>query len=111
MAARQQAPHRQQQPKKRRSRAFEVAVIAILAVAGTLIAVGILHALPSGPGGSDYRDPAQLAEAMKNAEHGAAASCAKLPAGKYFCSVAYTDRTSGNYTVTVSADGHSYTVN
>jgi hypothetical protein len=34
----------------------------------------------------------------------------KLPGGKYFCTVAFTDGTGGDYTVTVAPDGKSYQV-
>jgi hypothetical protein len=77
-------------------------------VLGALALVGIVALLGNASSHADYRDPAQLARAMKAQEHGAAASCAKLPTGKYFCTVADTDGTSGNYTVTVTADGKSY---
>lgn len=77
-------------------------------VLGALAVGGIVALLGNASSHPDYRDPAQLARAMKAQEHGAAASCAKLPTGKYFCTVADTDGTSGNYTVTVTADGKNY---
>jgi hypothetical protein len=86
-------------------------VILAVAAAVALIAFAVLRPHPSGPGASDYRDPAQLAEAIKSAHHSAAANCGKLPTGKYFCAVAYTDGASASYTVTVAADGKSYTAN
>lgn len=84
-------------------------LFSLAAVAVALVAFGVLRARTSGPGAGDYRDPAQLAEAMKGAHHAAAANCGKLRAGTYFCAVAYTDGTSASYTVTVAADGKSYT--
>lgn len=95
----------QNQAPKRRRRKF---MLVPLAVAAALIAVGILRAVPSGPSGGDYRDPARLAEAMKQAHHSAAASCAKIAAPKYVCYVAFTDGTGASYTVAVAPDGKSY---
>jgi hypothetical protein len=91
---------------------FRVA-FSVLALA--LAAAGVLRAWPSGPGGGDYRDPVQLAQAVKNSEAAktgtapVSASCAKNTfTGKYMCFVFYTGGTSAAYTVTVSADGKSY---
>lgn len=109
------APAQKRRSWLRRHRIIAAAAAAavalvILGVARTaLSAAGVAVPGVITPGRSDYRDPAQLAEAVKSAEHAAAASCAKLPAAKYFCSVAFTDHTSGSYQVTVSADGKSYT--
>lgn len=80
--------------------------LGALAVIAVVTAVGYAT---SGGTPKDYRDPAQLARAVKAQEHAAAASCARLPAGKYICTAANSDGTSGTYTVTVSADGKSYT--
>ena len=80
----------------------------LLAAVVVLCVVGIARTVLSAASPSDHRDPAQLGRAMKAQEHGAAASCAKLPTGQYFCTVADTDGTSGNYTVAVAADGKSY---
>jgi hypothetical protein len=81
-------------------------------VSGALAVIALVTLLGYASSGTaahpDYRDPVQLARAMKDAEHSYSASCAKLPTGKYFCTVANTDGTSGNYTVTVAADGKSY---
>jgi len=92
---------------------------ALLVIAVALVAWGVVHAvLPAAgvsvpgivPGHSDYRDPVQLAQAMKQREHGGFASCAKISAGRYVCSVADADGTEGSYQVAVSADGKSYSV-
>jgi hypothetical protein len=93
--------------RRRRRRGILFGTLTGIAAAAAI--TGILHAIPSGPSGHDYRDSAQLAEAMKDAHHAAGANCGKLPAGTYFCAVAFTDGTSASYTVTVAADGSSYT--
>lgn len=62
----------------------------------------------------DYHDTAQLAQAVKNAEQAKTgnvagfASCTKYLGGKYFCAVAFPGGTEGNYVVTVSPDGRSW---
>jgi hypothetical protein len=88
----------------------------LVAVAVALVAASILRAIPSNGGNTDYRDPSALARAVENSEQAktpgakaGGASCGKLPTGKYFCVVAFTDGTSGDYTVTVAPDGHSWT--
>lgn len=80
------------------------AVIIAAAAGGTWLAVH--HG-----GKPDYRDPVQLAEALKAAHHGTAASCGKLPGGDYFCDVANSDGASGTYTVHVTPDGSGYQAN
>lgn len=80
-------------------------------VLGALVLAGVVAAIGNATSGGtprDYRDPVQLAQAVKAQEHAAAASCGKLPTGKYFCTVAKSDGTSGTFTVTVAADGKSY---
>jgi hypothetical protein len=98
-----------------RRRWIPVALIA----AAVLIAWGVLRAvLPAAgvsvpgitPGHSDYRDPVQLAQAMKAREHSDTASCARNTyTGTYMCFVYFLGGTSGAYTVTVSPDGKSFT--
>ena len=85
-----------------------VASAAVIALA--LVAWGILHSLPGSPlnrPAADYRDPVQLAQAVKGKEHSQTASCAKIATGKYICSV-YVNGALGTYQVTVSADGKSW---
>lgn len=84
--------------------------LILLAVAAVLIVAGITRAIPSGPSGHDYRDPAQLAEAMKNTEGSATAYCSKIGGNRFICAVGFTDGTAGSYQVTVTADGSSYAV-
>jgi hypothetical protein len=67
---------------------------------------GIWSAVPHGH--ADYRDPLQLAAAVKSHEHGASASCARLSGLTYVCSVASPGLAMGTYRVTVAADGSSY---
>lgn len=101
--------YQQQLPPRRRPWMSRHKFLSVcITVGAVLIVGGILRSIPSGPAARDYRDPAQLAEAMKKAEHAYSASCGKLPGGKYFCAVGFTDGTSGTYTVTVAADGKSY---
>jgi hypothetical protein len=79
--------------------------------AGILVGAGAALALAALPGGSpDYRDPITLAAAVKAAEGGAAASCARIPAAGYLCYVGRDDGTSAAYQVIVSADGHSWSL-
>lgn len=86
----------------------------IIGAAVVAAAAGIWLAFPHGHAARDYRDPVQLAQAVKDAEQAktgtqpASASCGKLAAGKYMCVVAYADGTSGEYGVTVAPDGSSY---
>lgn len=80
---------------------FTGALIAVAAIAWGIWSVS--------RGSHDYRDPIQLANAIKAKEHATGANCGKLPGGKYLCVAANADGSSGTYTVTVSADGHSYT--
>ena len=62
----------------------------------------------------NFRDPAQLAAAVKASEAdkfgktAAGANCGKLPTGNYVCVLAFSDGTSATCTVTVSADGKSW---
>jgi UDP-N-acetylmuramyl tripeptide synthase len=98
----------QQLPRRRSWVRRHKFLVVCVAVAAVLIVGGAVRTIASVSTPADYRDPVQLAQAMKAAEHGAAASCGKLPGGKYFCTVANTDGTSGNFTVTVAADGRSF---
>lgn len=105
------------QPDERRvSRVRLRVLLAVLSAAAlALIAAGILRAWPASPGGGDYRDPVQLAQAVKDSEAAktgsspASASCAKNTfTGKYACFVFYSGGASAAYTVTVSADGRHW---
>jgi hypothetical protein len=80
--------------------------IVVIAAAGILaVAWGAWHVTRGHP---DYRDPIQLAAAMKSQEHAASTSCAQLSGLTYLCSVANPGLTMGTYRVTVAADGSSY---
>jgi hypothetical protein len=109
-----QWPPRQLQhepPVHRRRRLPLWAVIIILAgLAGA--ASAIVPHFTAGP--PDYRDPVQLAAAVKSAEQakGVSAdvvSCVRMPAplSDYICSVA-SGGTIGTEQVTVSGDGRSW---
>jgi hypothetical protein len=100
----QDAPGRPREGRERKMRR----IIVIAAVAAAAVAAGIWR--PWGGGSSDYRDPVQLAQAVKDKEQGASASCAKLSGATYICSVAKPGLVMGTYQVTVAADGKSYTV-
>lgn len=92
---------------------------ALIAAGVALVAWGIAHSvLPAAgvaipgivPAHSDYRDPVQLAQAVKEREHADTASCAKNTyTGKYMCFAYFANGTSGGYTITVAPDGKSYT--
>jgi hypothetical protein len=81
--------------------------IVIIAAAAAVTAVA-WAVVPHGHARADYRDPVQLAAAVKSQEHAASASCAQLSGLAYLCSVATTGLTMGTYQVTVAADGSSY---
>lgn len=76
------------------------AAVGVLAVAWAVV--------PHGHARADYRDPVQLAAAVKSQESAVSASCAQLSGLTYLCSVASTGLTMGTYRVTVAADGSSY---
>lgn len=93
-------------------------ITTFLAVAGAvLIAQGILWAWPGGDGyrpasviprAHDYRDQLQLSGAVK-AHYGAKyAGCGKNPDGTYACILVGANGAGASYTVTVSADGSSW---
>lgn len=84
----------------------KVLIGAVIAVSIALLYFGL-----RGHGRPDYRDPVQLARALKGAYHGSAASCAKIAAGKYICTIAAADESIGTYQVTVTADGSGYQAN
>lgn len=91
--------------------------LVVLSVTGTaLVAWSVLFGVRSGTP-PDYRDAAQLARAVKNAEQArtgdtpVSASCAHALGSDYKCSVGFSDLTFGNYDVMVSPDGSSYTMN
>lgn len=99
-------------PSNRRSWIRRHKFMSALAAAGlVLVALAVMPRVMAASAPRDYRDPVQLAQAMKAAYHGTAASCGKLPTGNYFCAVANSDGASGTYTVHVTADGSAYQAN
>lgn len=88
-------------------------VLLGIAVALVALAVVVPRAVASlAP--RDYHDTVQLAQAVKNTEQAktgntaGTASCGKYIAGKYYCVVVFPGGSAGSYTVTVSADGRSW---
>jgi hypothetical protein len=86
-------------------------VIGLAGAAVALVALGLHGGISFGKPQADYRDPVQLAQAVKDHERAASASCAKLPTGTYYCSVATSGGAVGGYTVTVAEDGKSWRAN
>lgn len=81
----------------------------VLIAAAVIIGAGAVYLGLSGHGRADYRDPLQLARAMKAQEHSYDANCAKLSGTSYLCYVGNTDMTMAAYRVTVAPDGSSFT--
>lgn len=99
-------------PSNRRSWIRRHKFMSALITAGVLlVALAVVPRVLAASAPRDYRDPVQLAQALKDAHHGTAASCGKLPDGNYFCDVANADGASGTYTVHVTADGSGYQAN
>lgn len=91
---------------------FRRLIIGVLVVTcAVFIVKGLTGGFRFGSSQADYRDPVQLAQAVKDAEHGTAADCSKLSAGMYVCAVGRTGNVMGTYQVTVSADGKSWHAN
>jgi hypothetical protein len=83
--------------------------IMLLLFAAVFIALGGWHFIQRAVSPVDYRDPLQLAAAVKAHEHGDYGSCSKI-AGSYLCVVGISGGTAASYQVTVSADGKSWAV-
>lgn len=107
----------QMQPPKRKAWVRRHKLLSFLCAAGLVLvaAAVIVPRLTAALSPRDYRDPVQLAQAVKAAEQAKTgnmagfASCSKYIGGKYFCAVAFPGGTEGNYVVSVSADGRSWT--
>lgn len=84
--------------------------LAFLCVIGAaLVAVAVVPRAIAASATHNYNDPGQLAQAVKAHEPGAVSSaCAHLAGGRYSCAVGFPGGSIGSYTVTVAADGSSW---
>lgn len=97
---------------KRRGR-WRIGLVIIIAagIAGGATALAGMR-MPWSPQ-PDYRDTAQLAQAVKASEqakgvNAVSADCARLPAGDYACAVGAAGGSIGSYHVRVAPDGRSW---
>lgn len=100
----------QMQPPKRRAWVRRHKFLTALCAAGLVLvaAAVIIPRVTAALSPHDYRDTGQLAQAMEAREHGVSADCAHLTASSYSCAVGFTGGAIGSYTVTVAADGSSW---
>lgn len=99
----------------RRPRTRTLVITVLAAVGAAFVAVAVLRSL-GGDGyrpsvvshvQTDYHDPLQLGEAVREHYHGQYAGCGRNPDGTYACIVT-ADGAGASYKVTVSADGKSW---